>query len=183
MIIILSICLHELSHGYAALFQGDDTPRTSGHLTLNPVVHMGIPSLLFLCFSGMAWGLMPVNPAKFKNKKYGDVIVSAAGPLMNLALALVAIAILSLSLKFSADGFVSSEFLRMAAVINLSLCMLNLLPIPPLDGFHVWSAFIPQLKMLQGPYSIMLIVLLFVVPGFGEGLLIVSNTIIETLMF
>ena len=183
VIIILSICLHELSHGVAALRQGDDTPRTSGHMTMNPMVHMGIPSLLFLCFSGMAWGLMPVNPSKFKNKKYGDMIVSAAGPLMNLAIALVAIVMLSLSLKFSADGIISSEFMGMAAQINLSLCMLNLLPIPPLDGFHVWSTFVPQLKVLQGPYSIMLIVLLFALPGFGRGLAIASTTIIQTLMF
>ncbi|MCV3215717.1 hypothetical protein OGM63_19740 [Plectonema radiosum NIES-515] len=59
--------------------QGDDTPQRTGHLTLNPVVHMGWESIIFLCIAGIAWGQMPVNPSKFRSAKLGNIIVSAAG--------------------------------------------------------------------------------------------------------
>ena len=62
MILIISISLHELGHGFAAMSQRDDTPRTSGHITMNPVVHMGVHSIFFLALAGIAWGQMPVNP-------------------------------------------------------------------------------------------------------------------------
>ena len=64
VIIIGSIVIHELAHGIAAISQGDNTPKTSGHITPDPIVHMGWVSIIFLCVSGMAWGLMPVNPSK-----------------------------------------------------------------------------------------------------------------------
>lgn len=183
VIIILSICLHELAHGFAAIAQGDDTPQASGHMTMNPMVHMGGPSLLFLCLSGMAWGLMPVTPSKFRNKKYGDFLVAAAGPAMNLTLALLAILIFNVSIRLSWDQILSSKFVLMLAQINFSLCLFNLLPIPPLDGFRVWSTFIPSLKVLQGPFGMVLLVLLFVVPGFGDALVSCSNAMIQALVF
>lgn len=183
VIIILSICLHELAHGFAAIAQGDDTPQASGHMTMNPMVHMGAPSLLFLCLSGMAWGLMPVTPSKFRNKKYGDFLVAAAGPAMNLTLALLAILIFNVSIRLSWDQILSSKFVLMLAQINFSLCLFNLLPIPPLDGFRVWSTFIPSLKVLQGPFGMVLLVLLFVVPGFGDALVSCSNAMIQALVF
>ncbi len=77
-ILIFSITLHELAHGWAAISQGDDTPQKTGHLTLNPVVHMGWESIIFLCIAGIAWGQMPVNPDKFRSKKIGNILVSAA---------------------------------------------------------------------------------------------------------
>ena len=64
--VILSICLHELGHGYAAIKCGDDTPRLSGHMTLNPIVHMGVPSLVMFAIVGIAWGMMPVDPSRFR---------------------------------------------------------------------------------------------------------------------
>lgn len=89
LIVILSISLHELAHGFVALSQGDDTPKRAGHITLNPVVHMGVPSLVFLCLTGMAWGQMPINPYKFRSQR-SHVLVAAAGPFCNLALAVIA---------------------------------------------------------------------------------------------
>jgi Zn-dependent protease len=86
--VALSVVLHELGHGLAAIWEGDDTPRSSGHITLNPVTHMGWLSLGLLFFSGIAWGQMPVNPSRFRHR-YGDVLVSLAGPLTNLLLATV----------------------------------------------------------------------------------------------
>ena len=67
--VIASITLHELAHGWAAIFQGDDTPLVTGHMTANPVVHMGIPSIFIFLLLGIAWGAMPINPYKLRNKK------------------------------------------------------------------------------------------------------------------
>jgi hypothetical protein len=66
VITIFSICWHELAHGYAALSQGDDNPDRTGHMTANLIIHMGWESIIFLCIGGLAWGAMPVNPAKFR---------------------------------------------------------------------------------------------------------------------
>jgi Zn-dependent protease len=169
-ILIVSICLHELAHGYAAMSQGDDTPQKSGHLTLNPVVHMGVPSLIFLCLAGITWGQMPVDTTKFRSPRFGNMLVSAAGPLMNLSLSIAAIALLITIYRFNLE-WASMEFFYLFARINIMLCLFNLLPIPPLDGFHVFSEVFPGLKVLQdSPIGFFLLALLFITPFFGQML-------------
>ncbi len=143
LVLIVSITLHELAHGWAAIGQGDDTPQKEGHITLNPVVHLGVPSLIFLCIAGIAWGQMPVDPRNFRHPKWSNVIVSAAGPLMNLAIALFCVVLLKLSDETFLRQVLSSQFLYIAALYNLVLMLFNFLPIPPLDGFHVASEFFP----------------------------------------
>ena len=146
VIITISICLHELGHGIAAISQGDRTPITKGHMTLNPVVHMGVHSILFLCLTGMAWGQMPVNPRMFRYPKWSNIIVSAAGPFTNFVLGFIGILIVKLSRITFAGTFVSSEFFYYVAYLNFALGFFNLCPIPPLDGFHVASEFFPNIK-------------------------------------
>ena len=142
-IIVVSITLHELGHGFAAKGQGDNTPQKAGHITLNPVIHMGVQSMIFLCIAGISWGQMPVNPDKFRNGRFSDIIVSAAGPLTNLALGII---FASLLLIFYSSGLISRDFLYLAARVNFTLFLLNMLPIPPLDGFHIYSNIFPILK-------------------------------------
>ena len=84
--IIFSICLHELSHGWAAIALGDRTPIESGHMTFNPLVHMGGMSLVAFALIGIAWGAMPINPARLRGR-YAEALVALAGPAMNLVLA------------------------------------------------------------------------------------------------
>src|SRR5688572_29409894 len=84
--VLFSITLHELAHGWAALWQGDDTPRRLGRMTPNPIVHMGWVSLLMFAIVGIAWGVMPVDPSRFRWKRKGRTIVYGAGPAMNVAL-------------------------------------------------------------------------------------------------
>jgi Zn-dependent protease len=164
VVTILSICLHELGHGFAALSQGDDTPSRSGHITLNPVVHMGVPSLVLLMVIGIAWGQMPVNPSRFRSRQWGDFLVSIAGPLTNLALTALFVAALTAKIQF-----VSPTFLRYGAIINASLFLLNMIPIPPLDGFNVFSKFFPNLQFFnssQGQqYAQGLLMVLFILGG------------------
>jgi Zn-dependent protease len=175
-IVIVSICLHELAHGVAALSQGDDTPRRTGHMTLDPLVHMGWESILFLCIGGIAWGSMPVNPAKFRSRQWGHVLVSAAGPVSNLVLGFMFIALLAIAIH---TEFLSANFFYLAARINLTLCLFNCLPVPPLDGFHIFSKFLPELKILEeSQYSLFALMLLLVL-GLGTGLTVVSDLIIQ----
>ena len=148
--VIISIVLHELAHGWAAIWQGDDTPRLQGHMTADPMVHMGGMSLLMLVLVGFAFGAMPVNPRNFRSK-YGDALVSAAGPAMNFLLALLSLIVLGLWLKMgglAAEGFAKNcqLLLTVFGYFNIALGIFNLLPVPPLDGSTVLGAFVPAYR-------------------------------------
>jgi len=172
-IVIVSVVLHELAHGFAALSQGDRTPISSGHITLNPVVHMGWPSLIFLCIVGLAWGQMPVRPARFRDAKWGEAIVAGAGPAMNMVLALLAMGILNLVRQ---PALLRAFYL--AASINWQLFFLNLLPVPPLDGFKVFSELVPGLRSLERyPQAAAMLPLLLIL-GVGRILDPIARTLI-----
>ncbi|MEX0776585.1 MAG: site-2 protease family protein [Phycisphaeraceae bacterium] len=139
--VVISIVLHELAHGWAAIWQGDDTPIRTGHMTLNPVVHMGWYSLIFLVVVGISWGLMPVDPSRFRSRR-GDALVALAGPAMNVLLAAIALTGLGLWMRFDPISLDDTmlrlrEFLYIFGVLNLVLAPFNLLPIPPLDGSRI----------------------------------------------
>ena len=149
--IIVSITLHELSHGWAAVRLGDTTPIDTGHMTLNPVVHMGVPSLVMFALTGMAWGAMPVDPTRLRGR-HGDAWVSFAGPAMNIALAIGCILAAALwetlarpSSSNSAIGAQTYEnirmFFRIGAFLNIALFCFNMLPAPPLDGSRILASF------------------------------------------
>jgi len=144
--VVVSIVLHELGHGVAALRQGDETPRLTGHMTFDPLVHMGPLSLGLLFVVGIAWGMMPVDPTRFRSR-HGDAIVSFAGPLVNLLLALLGLTALGLWLRAGGPAVEGSAaqnfqtFLWVFGVANLVLFLLNLIPVPPLDGSRVLASF------------------------------------------
>ncbi len=152
VICIVSICLHELAHGWAALWEGDRTPVEMGHMSFNPFVHMGWISLIMLLMMGMAFGLMPVNPSRFRHK-YGDAIVSAAGPAMNLLIAVVCLTTYALWRGGQPDwegkpGLEENlgRFLWWAGAWNIAGVIFNLLPIPPLDGSRILGDFHPPFR-------------------------------------
>ncbi|MBO6513359.1 MAG: site-2 protease family protein, partial [Phycisphaerales bacterium] len=142
--VIVSITLHELAHGWTALRYGDDTPIRTGHMTWNPLVHMGPYSIAALLLVGIAWGAMPIDPTRLRGK-YADTIVTVAGPLMNLAIGLVLLVLLVFWIPLAEGHLISSVtiqdplktnmliFLRAGAFLNFVLLMFNLLPTPPLD--------------------------------------------------
>jgi len=174
LIVIFSICIHELFHGLAALHQGDQTPIKTGHMTLNPLVHMGWESIVFLFVAGVAWGAMPVNPLKFRSAKWGEVLVFAAGPLSNLALSLLSIVLIKCFFTRNPDGLPIPSFaliiLWLVALLNLKLFLLNMLPIPPLDGFGVFSKLFPALNSFKdSPYRFT-VLMLILLSTFYSGL-------------
>jgi len=159
-VLVFSLVAHEYAHGAAALRQGDDTAYMLGRLTLNPVPHIDpimtviMPALLLLVSGGsFAFGgakPIPVNPRKYHHFKRGDIIVSAAGVVTNLLIA-VACALLFVGLGVLAAllpsiAFVADTAQRMmmwGVWLNLILCFFNLIPIPPLDGSHLFYYLLP----------------------------------------
>lgn len=144
--VIASITLHELAHGWAAIWQGDDTPRELGHMTPNPFVHMGGMSLLMLALFGFAWGLMPTNPSRYRWGRRGRIVVAGAGPAMNVLLALGCLTLLgalegrgTLPPLGLGSPFQNNlvTFLTVGGWLNLFLAAFNLLPVFPLDGCSV----------------------------------------------
>jgi Zn-dependent protease len=183
--VVVSIVLHELSHGVAAIWQGDRTPIERGHMTLNPLVHMGWMSLILLAVAGIAWGLMPVNPYRFRSR-YGDALVAAAGPLCNVLLAILALTALGLWWRFYAGtAAISSDastfagriqyFLLVFGQVNLVLCLFNLIPIPPLDGSRIAANFNRTYAgWLANPQSQGIMIVLFVVVFLGGEYLFIA---------
>ena len=165
LIVVFSVCCHEYMHARTALWQGDDTAKLAGHLTLNPLKQMGVFSLVLLFFIGIAFGQVPVNPARLKNR-YSDALVSFAGPLTNLILAVLFFAGIVVTIKTGARTD-SNRFLILVlftgARLNLVLFLLNMIPAPPLDGFGILRSFFPALKtasseFLNGAYFFIIIV-------------------------
>ncbi|TVQ60653.1 MAG: site-2 protease family protein [Phycisphaerales bacterium] len=161
--VIVSITLHELAHGWAAIRRGDTTPIDTGHMSWNPVVHMGLFSLIVFALVGIAWGAMPINPSRIRGR-HGDAAVAFAGPLMNLYLAAGCILGRALWEGYAhglADPFHAniSTALFVGAFLNLVLFAFNLLPIMPLDGGRILASYHPpyaRLMETQGGVFLML---------------------------
>ncbi len=148
LVFLFSVIIHEVAHGYVALRNGDPTAKIMGRLTLNPVPHIDpvgsilLPGLLLLSHAGILFGWarpVPVNPLNYRDYRWGEITVSAAGPLSNLALAVIFAFILRLSL-----GNIGLATLAYYGVsINIFLALFNLIPIPPLDGSHILAMLLP----------------------------------------
>lgn len=143
--VVISITIHELAHGWAAIRLGDLTPIQQGRMTGNPLVHMGPYSIMALFIVGIAWGQMPVDPTRLKGK-YGEAWVALAGPASNFILSFVTLTILGLLIRFDTLAGMQIEenlldFLFYFGGINAILGVFNLFPIPPLDGSHIVANF------------------------------------------
>ena len=151
-ILIMSVVIHEISHGFMAEYFGDKTARFAGRLTLNPLKHLDLfgsiilPAFLILMNAPFLFGWakpVPYNPNNLSNKKWGERWVASAGILANLFIALFFGLILRSSLDLAVpDGF--GLIISSIVVLNLGLAIFNLIPIPPLDGSKILFAFLPR---------------------------------------
>ena len=149
LLLIISIILHEVAHGYAAYALGDPTAKMAGRLTLNPIPHVDllgsviIPAFLVLTSAGFLFGWakpVPYNPNNLSNQRWGEAIVAFAGPGVNILLALI----FSLIIRFG--DALPETFIALSALVvlvNLFLALFNLIPIPPLDGYTVLRSLLP----------------------------------------
>jgi len=170
IVLYFSIVIHEIAHGSCALILGDDTAKREGRLTLNPMAHIDpigtilLPLALFILdLPVFGWARpVPVNPYNFKDRKKGIILVSLAGPLTNLLIAIF----FSLLAGFNFPR-ATIEFFEIISVYNFSWAFFNLLPFPPLDGFHILYQILPegffQIKffLLQYGFLILLVLIFF----------------------
>lgn len=164
--------VHEVAHGFAALREGDQTAKMAGRLTLNPLKHIDmfgsiiVPLLLIFSNSGFVFGWakpVPYNPANFKNRRRGTILVASAGIITNIIIA-VAFAIFLRLLPYT--PFLSEGVVSMFSgiiFINILLAIFNLVPVPPLDGSRILFGILParfiKYEYILERYSLFLVVL------------------------
>jgi Zn-dependent protease len=188
-VLLFSMVAHEYAHGYAALKQGDTTAYSLGRLTWNPIPHIDpfytiiMPLLAFVVSHGnMVFGgakPVPVVPRNYRNYKRGDIIVSLAGVATNLLIALLCVPLMivlgligSAAAPFATTAAILQAMLGFGVIINLSLVAFNLIPIPPLDGSHVFKYLLPPAWALNyqrlGAQGLLILIVLLT---FGRPLL------------
>ena len=169
-ILVMSVVIHEISHGFMAEYFGDKTARFAGRLTLNPINHLDIfgsillPALLIISNSHFLIGWakpVPYNPDNLRDRKWGTIAVASAGVLANFAMAIF----FGLILRFSLVLNVPTGFyfiISSIVVVNLGLGIFNLVPIPPLDGSKIFFNLLPAssheaVRFLE-KYSLILVI-------------------------
>jgi len=172
--VIVGITFHEFSHAAVATLQGDQTARSQGRLTLNPLSHLDPLGSIALVVAGFGWGRpVPFSPMHLRSRRWGAALVSLAGPAANFVLALVSVIALRLLYSNTLEGFQLDfrvRLLEMLVLLNVVLGVFNLLPIPPLDGSRLLSIFLPPSRQnivyFLDQYGIFLLLgILILAPG------------------
>lgn len=172
-ILIMSVVVHELSHGYMADKLGDPTARLQGRLTLNPLKHLDpvgsfiVPLITSMAGFTFGWAKpVPYNPFNLRDKRKGEFLIALAGPVSNIAIAII----FGTIIRFMAIGLTEMtpfiQVLSYIVIINIVLAVFNLIPIPPLDGSKLFFAFLPQqygrFRMIMEMYApILILVVIF----------------------
>jgi Zn-dependent protease len=183
-VIILSLSFHELAHAVISYMLGDPTARNAGRITLNPMKHLDPLGTIMLFISliygtGIGWAKpVPINPMYYRNRKFGTLLVSLAGPLANIFLAFVFSFPLQFIILKYADSNLSVTSMTLIlyklsslfVITNISLAIFNLLPVPPLDGSKILSAILPSqqyYKFIQyeNIIAIIFICIVFIFPS------------------
>lgn len=180
--ILPALVLHEYAHAWVANRLGDPTPRMLGRLTLNPINHIDPIGLGCLVLIGLGWAKpVPINPRYYKHPRRDDLLVSLAGITMNLILFVIGCLLLVVMIVLNAYGHISIDIYHARgamyylyqivvnfAWLNLSLAVFNLLPIPPLDGYHVLNDLVLKKSLFASGQAVRIgqgIMLLLLVTG------------------
>lgn len=138
--ILIALTIHEAAHALVAYWLGDPTAKNLGRISLNPARHLDLYGSLLFLIARIGWGKpVPVNPQYFKNPKRDGALVALAGPLSNFILAVI----IAIPLVFAPENPFYT-FLEVTFELNVLLCALNLIPIPPLDGSKILAIFLPK---------------------------------------
>ncbi len=178
--VVIAITFHEAAHGYVAYALGDDTAERDGRLTLNPLSHIDpwgtllLPAVLLITL-GIAFGYakpIPIDTAKLGNPKRDMALVAAAGPLTNIALALLFALLLAATRGVAEDYPLWRATLHASIVLNVVLVIINLIPLPPLDASKLVAATSPrmfsEIYSRAEPYGYLIIVFTFLIVPFAS---------------
>ncbi|WP_442603687.1 site-2 protease family protein [Paenibacillus sp. KN14-4R] len=162
LVLMISFSVHEFAHAYTATKFGDPTPRSMGRVTLNPRSHLDVLGTILFVLFGIGWAKpVLINPSRFKRPRLMSILVSVAGPVSNLVLSFVTLAVFFAMIKW---GWINSwsvgakdavlVFIGYMVKLNLFLFIFNLIPIPPLDGYRILSDSLPRRMAMQlRPYE------------------------------
>jgi len=192
-ILLMSVVIHEVAHGYAALWQGDVTAKYAGRLTLNPIKHLDIfgsiivPGILAILPGGIIFGWakpVPYNPYNLRNQRWGELFVAIAGPISNILIAII----FALIIRFLGPeilGQASFELSYYVVLINMVLAFFNLLPIPPLDGSKILFSILNQetannirISLERFGFVILLFFIFFIWPLFSSLIFAATNFLV-----
>ena len=157
---VIGLTVHEFSHAYAAYKLGDNTAKMDGRLTLNPLKHIDWLGFFLIVIAGFGWA-KPVsfNPDNLKNKHRDEILISISGPISNFILAvlflIIARGLYSLDYFNNASGLEIINLIMSWGVINFGLFVFNLIPIPPLDGSHIYLTYLKDInpKLMMNMYK------------------------------
>ena len=198
--LLLALTLHELAHGWVAEKLGDGTARDAGRLTMNPLKHLDLMgTLVFVVTQLVGWAKpVPVDPRNFRNPKKDMAIVAAAGPLVNIIIAIVSAILLRLqepavglilNYQFNDLLYVVLPFFYMINIsvrINVALAIFNIIPIPPLDGGRVLAGVLSHEQVIKfskiEPYGFIIIVALLMSGIIGKAVFPIIMTITKLLL-
>ncbi len=174
-VVFCTLPVHEMAHAFIAYKLGDNTAKNMGRLTMDPFKHLDWFGSVLIVLFGFGWAKpVPVNPANFKNPKKGMALTALAGPISNLLMAflfmLIANGIGLIPATQDTIYYINMIYLFLfyAAVINITLAVFNLIPVPPLDGSRLLCAFLPDrlyFKVMQYERYFMLVILLLLITG------------------
>ena len=180
MIVLIAFPVHEFAHAAMAVRLGDNTPKWQGRYTLNPLVHIDPIGAALILFTGFGWA-KPVqwNPRNVNiDQKQASILISLAGPVSNLLLAIAALILTN----FVASGFVDNV-LVIFSKINITLFVFNLIPVPPLDGSHIFFAVWPQqsyqLRAILTQYGFLI---LFAIIIFADWIIEIPIRLVSTIL-
>ncbi|MEG2525465.1 MAG: site-2 protease family protein, partial [Oscillospiraceae bacterium] len=151
IVLLTAIPVHESAHAYVSYKLGDPTAKNLGRLSLNPLRHFDVLGCVSMLIIGIGWAKpVPIDPRYYKNPKAGMALSALAGPVSNFLMAFVAMIFYKIALfSYAASG--GSQIVRMFAVllqamvlINISLGIFNLIPVPPFDGSRIFGFFLPE---------------------------------------
>jgi len=189
IVIFLIMPFHEYAHGFVAYKLGDNTAKSFGRLSFNPLHHVDPIGALAILLFGIGWAKpVPVDPRNFKNRRLGTFLVALAGPFANFLSAFLGGFILNALIKFNQgglDNFAATTmqlFLEFFIVLNISLAVFNLIPIPPLDGSKILESCLPN-RLVYKMYSYQRIISIVLLIAVFLGVLSYPLQIINSNVF